>query len=168
MGCCCCCCKVASVVSDSVQPHRKQHTRLPHPWGSPGKKTGVGCHALLQGTFPAQGHPHQTQILYQLSYQGISWFSDHTSSLLKPLLRPPSHSVYVLFLRVQPVTSLSSFLVHSTGLLALPQASQAQSQERLFSLPCDHFGWDRFGSLYRNSVVSLLCSGSIVGAAEEL
>ena len=45
---CCCCCCVASVVSDSVQPHRQQHTRLPHPWDSPGKNTGVGCHFLLQ------------------------------------------------------------------------------------------------------------------------
>ena len=25
------------------------------PWGSPGKNTGVGCHALLQGIFPTQG-----------------------------------------------------------------------------------------------------------------
>ena len=32
--CCCCCCSVASVVSDSVQPHRWQPTRLPHPWDS--------------------------------------------------------------------------------------------------------------------------------------
>ena len=45
---CCCCCLVASVVSDSVRPHRRQPTRLPHPWGSPGKNTGVGCHFLLQ------------------------------------------------------------------------------------------------------------------------
>ena len=44
----CCCCYVASVVSDSVQPHRRQPTRLPHPWDSPGKNTGVGCHFLLQ------------------------------------------------------------------------------------------------------------------------
>ena len=28
--------------------HRKQPTRLPHPWDSPGKNTGVGCHFLLQ------------------------------------------------------------------------------------------------------------------------
>jgi len=28
--------------------HRQQPTRLPHPWGSPGKNTGVGCHFLLQ------------------------------------------------------------------------------------------------------------------------
>ena len=35
-------------MSDSVQPHRRQRTRLPHPWDSPGKNTGVGCHFLLQ------------------------------------------------------------------------------------------------------------------------
>ena len=28
--------------------HRQQPTRLPHPWDSPGKNTGVGCHFLLQ------------------------------------------------------------------------------------------------------------------------
>ena len=46
--CCCCCCYVASVVSDSVRPQRRQPTRFPHPWDSPGKNTGVGCHVLLQ------------------------------------------------------------------------------------------------------------------------
>ena len=44
----CCCCSVASVVSDSVGPHKWQPTRLPHPWDSPGKNTGVGCYFLLQ------------------------------------------------------------------------------------------------------------------------
>ena len=42
------CCQVASVVSDSLRPHRQQPTRLPHPWDSPGKNTGVGCHFLFQ------------------------------------------------------------------------------------------------------------------------
>ena len=37
-----------SVVSDSVRPHRWHPTRLPRPWDSPGKNTGVGCHFLLQ------------------------------------------------------------------------------------------------------------------------
>ena len=46
--CCCCCCCVTSVVSDSVQPHRRQPTRLHCPWDSPGKNTGVGCRFLLQ------------------------------------------------------------------------------------------------------------------------
>ena len=35
-------------MSDSVRPHRCQPTRLLHPWDSPGKNTGVGCHFLLQ------------------------------------------------------------------------------------------------------------------------
>ena len=32
----------------TVWPHKRQPTRLPHPWDSPGKNTGVGCHFLLQ------------------------------------------------------------------------------------------------------------------------
>ena len=44
----CCCCWVTSVMSDSVRPHRWQPTRMPRPWDSPGKNTGVGCHFLLQ------------------------------------------------------------------------------------------------------------------------
>ena len=39
---------IASVVSDSVRPHRRQPIRLPRPWDSPGKNTGMGCHFLLQ------------------------------------------------------------------------------------------------------------------------
>ena len=35
-------------MSNSVQPHRRQPIRLPRPWDSPGKTTGVGCHFLLQ------------------------------------------------------------------------------------------------------------------------
>ena len=35
-------------MSDSVRPHGRQPTRLPHPWDSLGKNTGVGCHFLLQ------------------------------------------------------------------------------------------------------------------------
>ena len=35
-------------MSTSVRPHRRQPTRLRHPWDSPGKNTGVGCQFLLQ------------------------------------------------------------------------------------------------------------------------
>ena len=35
-------------MSDSLRPHRRKPTRLPHIWDSPGKNTGVGCHFLLQ------------------------------------------------------------------------------------------------------------------------
>ena len=61
-------------MSDSVQPHRRQPTRLPHPWDSPGKNTGASCHFLLQGIFPTQGSNLGLQcckqIVYQLSQQG--------------------------------------------------------------------------------------------------
>ena len=43
-----CSCYVASVVSESVRPHRRQPTRIPRPWDPPGKNTGVGCHFPLQ------------------------------------------------------------------------------------------------------------------------
>ena len=32
----------------TLRPHRQQPTRLCHPWDSPGKNTGMGCHFLLQ------------------------------------------------------------------------------------------------------------------------
>ena len=35
-------------MSNSVQPHRRQPTRLHHPWDPPGKNTGVGCHFPLR------------------------------------------------------------------------------------------------------------------------
>ena len=35
-------------MSNSVRPQRRQPTRFPCPWDSPGKNTGVGCHFLLQ------------------------------------------------------------------------------------------------------------------------
>ena len=44
-----------SVVSDSLQPHGLHPTRLLRPWDSPGKKTGVDCHALLQEILPNPG-----------------------------------------------------------------------------------------------------------------
>ena len=37
-----------SVVSDSQRPHGLQPTSLLHPWDSPAKSTGVGCHCLLR------------------------------------------------------------------------------------------------------------------------
>ena len=54
------------------------------PWNSPGKNTGMGCHALLQGIFPTQGSnpglPHCRWILYLLSHQGSIWKTKQTLS----------------------------------------------------------------------------------------
>ena len=44
-----------SVVSNSLRPHGLKPARVLCPWDFPGKNTGVGCHALLQGVFPTQG-----------------------------------------------------------------------------------------------------------------
>ena len=58
----------------TLRPHGLQPARLLCPWDFPGKITGVGCHALLQGIFPTQGLnpglPHCRWILYHLSHQG--------------------------------------------------------------------------------------------------
>ena len=66
-------CQVASVVSDSVRPHRWQPTRLLCPWNSPGKNARVGNHSLLEEIFLTQGLNsgllHYRQILYHLSHQ---------------------------------------------------------------------------------------------------
>ena len=53
-------------MSDSVQPHRWQLTRLPHPWDSPGRNTGVGCHFLLQ-CMKVKSESEVTQLCLTLS-----------------------------------------------------------------------------------------------------
>ena len=45
----CCAAAAKSIQScPTMRPHRRQPTRLPRPWDSPGKNTGVGCHFPLQ------------------------------------------------------------------------------------------------------------------------
>ena len=69
-------CSVASVAYDSVQPHGLQISRLLCPWDSPGKNTGVGCHALLQEIFPTQGS--------NLSLQGLLYWLAGSLPLVPP------------------------------------------------------------------------------------
>ena len=72
-----------SVVSDSLRLYGLYPTRLPCPWDSPGKNTGVGCHALLQGIFLTQGlNPH---VLCLLHWQAGSL-----------PLAPPKKPIYIL------------------------------------------------------------------------
>ena len=59
-----------SVMCDSLQPRGLQPTRLLCPWDFPGKNTGVGCHALLQGISPTQGS--SPSLLYLLHWQADS------------------------------------------------------------------------------------------------
>ena len=59
-------------MSNSLQPHRLQPTRLLCPWDFPGIRTGVDCYFLPQGIFPTQGSnpglSHCRQTLYCLSH----------------------------------------------------------------------------------------------------
>ena len=61
---------VASVASDSLRPHGLYPARLLCPWDSPGKNSGVGCHALLQGISPIQGL--NPRLLCLLHWQALS------------------------------------------------------------------------------------------------
>ena len=69
-----------SVVSESLQAHGLQPSRLLYPWDSPSKDIGVESHFLLQGIFSTQGsNPgllHCRRILYHLTHQGSPvWFT---------------------------------------------------------------------------------------------
>ena len=69
-----------SVVSNSLQPHRLKPSRLFCPWNFPGKNNGMGCHFLLQETFPSQGsNPH---LLCLLHWQPDSLSLSHLGSPL--------------------------------------------------------------------------------------
>ena len=74
---CCCCYLVAKSCPTLLQPHGVQSTRLLCPWDLPGKNTGVGCHFLLQGTFPTYRW-NSRPLLWQadslpLSHQGSTF-----------------------------------------------------------------------------------------------
>ena len=78
------------------------------PWDSPGKKTGMSCHSLLQGIFPTQGSNlgllHCRQIFYCLSHQGSIWPRNFTfgsipkvieSRVSKPYVYTHVHSSFI-------------------------------------------------------------------------
>ena len=82
---------------------------------SPGKNTGVGGHALLQGIFPTQGSnpglPHCGQTLYHLSHQGRKWqptpvFLPGESHGQKSLMGYTVHGVAKSWTRLSSFTSL--------------------------------------------------------------
>ena len=56
-------------MSDSVRPQRRRPTRLPHPWDSPGKDTGVGCHFLFQ----CMKVKSESEVLSRVRLLATSW-----------------------------------------------------------------------------------------------
>ena len=65
-----------SVMSSSLPPHGWYPTRLLCPWDSPGKNSGVGCHAFSRGSSQPRDWTQISTlqgILYHLSHQGSLW-----------------------------------------------------------------------------------------------
>ena len=74
----------------TLRPHGPEPTRLLCPWDSPGKNTGVGCHAFLQGIFPTRGSdPRLVHLQHWQTgslppappgkpHPVLQWFSDHS------------------------------------------------------------------------------------------
>ena len=112
------CCQVTSLVSDSVRPHGRQPTRLPRPWDSPGKNTGVGCHFLLQ-CMKVESESEVTQSFLTLSdpmtaaYQAPPSMGNSGQQYWSgvPLPSPKSFVSYVFFKYFSPIFSLSFHIV---------------------------------------------------------
>ena len=63
-------------MSDSVRPHRRQPTKLPHPWDSLGKNTGVGCHFLPQ-CMKVKSQSEVAQSLSRVRLLATPWTAAH-------------------------------------------------------------------------------------------
>ena len=81
-----------SAVSDSATPWTAAHQA---PWDSPGKNTGVGCYALLQGISGTQGSNSRPCIARRILYHGASWEAPWASGTLCLEIRahPGNHTV---------------------------------------------------------------------------
>ena len=112
-----------------MRPHGLLPVRLLCPWGSPGKNTGVDCHALLQRIFPTQGwNPHllcfciDKQGLYHWHHLGMKDFISTVSCTSGfwgslHLCTPASPTPW-------GIMSIWSPQIQGTWLLLLPWAEQ--------------------------------------------
>ena len=112
-------------VTPSMQP-----ARLLCPWDSPGKNTGVGYHALLQGIFPTQGlNPRLLCLLH--------WQVDSVPTV------PPGKPFYFTYDNVYIPALLSQFVLRSPAFMPISLCSMSAS---LF-LPCKQVHQYRFSRL---------------------
>ena len=100
----------ALAMSDSLQTHGLQPTRLLCPWHFPCKNTGVGCHFLLQGIIPTQGSNPGLLLGRQILYHCATWGAPG-------LLRPLPHFYSCI------LASLPEYLLCSSLLCPCPQHS---------------------------------------------
>ena len=84
-------CVCHSVMSNSLQPHGLQPTRLLCPWDSSGKNTRVSCHFFLQRIFPTR---NQTRVSRIVGRFFTVWATRDNVNLCPFLLKPPSHPLF--------------------------------------------------------------------------
>ena len=100
----------------------------------PGKNSGVGCHALLQGIFPTQGLnpglPHCRQILYHLSHQGNPLTRILTPCSQVPSLQKGGHQSH------SRTSSPSCNCRHRRGNTPLTESDQTQTAEAILEVVC--------------------------------
>ena len=91
-----------------MRPHRRQPTRLPRPWDSPGKNTGVGCHFLFQRVkVKSLSCVRLFKTPWTAAYQAppSMRFSEYWSAVLLPsprgILSPVLFHVFLSFSSVQ-------------------------------------------------------------------
>ena len=109
-------------MSDSVRPHRRQPTRLPCPWYSTVKNTGVGCHVLLQ-CMKVKSESEVTQLCPTLS--------DPMDCSL------PGSSFHGIFQARVLEWGAIAFSLHIWGYWYFSR----QSWFQLVFLPVQHFSW---------------------------
>ena len=100
----------------------------------PGKNSGVGCHALLQGIFTTQGLnpglPHCRQILYHLSHQGSPLTRILTPCSQVPSLQKGGHQSH------SRTSSPSCNYRHRRGTTPLTESDQTQRAEAISEVVC--------------------------------
>ena len=104
-------------------PHRRQPTRLPHPWDSPGKNTGVGCHAFsnawkgkvkvkLLSHVRLLATPCTTTFLWLCKFISVRrWYSR-----IMLIHVAPSSTIYTSEQRIWGVLRLLQVLIYKTSL----------------------------------------------------
>ena len=139
-----------------MRPHRRQPTRLPYPWDSPGKNTGLGCHFLLQcmkvksesevaQSFPTQRlHGLQrTRLLCPWDFPGKSTGVGRHCLLLN----------YAMLVYIQPI-----FFITKSGAISWLIFHKHTQQQNSFSSKCSsYFLLFPFSPLLSLSLLPSLC-----------
>ena len=124
-------------MSDSLRPHRRQPTRLPSPWDSPGKNTGVGCHFLLRCMkVKSLSHVQLLVTPWTAAYQappsmGFSRREYWSGLPLPSLIKHPS----VQFSSVQSLSRVQLFATPLTAAHQAPPSMGFSRQESWSGVP---------------------------------